>query len=346
MHRLLNTLFIAGLLAANASAIVTTKSNYTDPVYGTTINGIYEGVVQLQVGQPGIGTYSCSGALLSSGTQILTAAHCLSDLRGGATYGQVQLGSVVTAYFDNQGSAGIVASGFVVNPLWDISTLLGDLAIITLPSPAPLSAQRYDIYRNTDELGQVADIVGYGIRGTGNTGTATNYSSISGFGNQVKLHGQNRVDAFTVNPADIDVNFVVPGAFLLMDFDNGLSAQNYWGDLGQGDFEINTAPGDSGGPAFIGGKIAGVTSWGECTSADINLTRSAGGYCNSTNSTFGEIFGETRVSQYAAWIDGQTATPEPATYAMMLTALTLLTVVRRNYRALPGHNRPGVVAQF
>ena len=160
MHRLLNTLFIAGLLAANASAIVTTKSNYTDPVYGTTINGIYEGVVQLQVGQPGIGTYSCSGALLSSGTQILTAAHCLSDLRGGATYGQVQLGSVVTAYFDNQGSAGIVASGFVVNPLWDISTLLGDLAIITLPSPAPLSAQRYDIYRNTDELGQVAEAGG------------------------------------------------------------------------------------------------------------------------------------------------------------------------------------------
>ena len=138
-----------------------------------------------------------------------------------------------------------------------------------------------------------------------------------------------------MNPADIDVNFVVPGAFLLMDFDNGLGAQNYWGDLGQGNFEINTAPGDSGGPAFIGGKIAGVTSWGECTGADIDLTRTAGGYCNSTNSTFGEIFGETRVSQYAAWIDGQTATPEPATYAMMLAGLALLGCARRNHRAEP-----------
>ena len=67
LNLLARTLIIAGFLAANASAIITTQSNYADPIYGTTVNGPYEGVMQLQIAQPGIGTYSCSRGLVDLG---------------------------------------------------------------------------------------------------------------------------------------------------------------------------------------------------------------------------------------------------------------------------------------
>ena len=61
------------------------------------------------------------------------------------------------------------------------------------------------------------------------------------------------------------------------------------------DYEVLSAPGDSGGPTFIDGYIAGVTSYGyRLSGSDID---------GGLNSSFGEFGADTRVSSYINWID-------------------------------------------
>ena len=85
---------------------------------------------------------------------------------------------------------------------------------------------------------------------------------------------------------------------------------------GFGKLEVGVAPGDSGGPGFIDGKVAGVHSFG--------FTHFCRGVTNGTDfscgldSSYGEMSGDTRVSSYAEWIDqvisGEVAvTPIPET---------------------------------
>ncbi|WP_293154913.1 trypsin-like serine protease [Okeania sp. SIO2C9] len=64
------------------------------------------------------------------------------------------------------------------------------------------------------------------------------------------------------------------------------------------DLEANSTQGDSGGPAFINGQIAGITSYGFSSSTDgIDVDQIDG------NSNFGEYSVDTRVSAYASFID-------------------------------------------
>ncbi|MEM9245090.1 MAG: hypothetical protein AAGA67_05030, partial [Cyanobacteria bacterium P01_F01_bin.153] len=94
-----------------------------------------------------------------------------------------------------------------------------------------------------------------------------------------------------------------PGSQLGYDFDNGSPQNDAFGrdfgtpDLGLGQAEIGAAGGDSGGPAFINGQIAGIASYGgspESPGADLTPTN---------DTSFGEFFGDTRVSFYQGWID-------------------------------------------
>ena len=93
---------------------------------------------------------------------------------------------------------------------------------------------------------------------------------------------------------------------LLADFDNGLSVNDALGrlmwrsDTGLGSSEGMLAPGDSGGPAFVNGLIAGVGSYLASLSSryqdpDVDNVDS--------NSSFGEIAAWQRVSAYQQWID-------------------------------------------
>ena len=67
------------------------------------------------------------------------------------------------------------ASQITINPGYDPNGLgVNDIAIITLAQEAPAAAERYDIYTTQDELGQVANIYGYGLTGQGATGTIPN----------------------------------------------------------------------------------------------------------------------------------------------------------------------------
>ncbi|MFB2893796.1 trypsin-like serine protease [Aerosakkonemataceae cyanobacterium BLCC-F50] len=266
----------------------------------------FDGVVRLDI-NTNLGSDNCSGSLLSTGLHILTAAHCVSD-----DLGFNLIINNTKAFFDIPGdTVGIDVTKFFIHPNWggltDFESVEGDIAILELSSFAPQAAERYDIYRNNDEVGQVGIKVGYGLSGQGNQGfDPDNFP----FG--VKRFGQNKYDA----PAEVlnsripelgrVGNNTVPGAVLAYDFDNGLPENDafaYFGipNLGLGMQEVTTAPGDSGGPTFINGLIAGVTSFGTCfnepncsTPPDID---------NFINASFGEFGGDTRVSTYASYID-------------------------------------------
>ncbi len=275
----------------------------------------FDGVVKVL--SPLIGSSStfssCTGALLSTGHHILTAAHCLTDYSGVV---EVQNSSAI--FHLPSGEVTVDGLSMFIHPDWSggIGTS-ADLAIIELTELAPPEAERYPIYRQFDEVGQVIVKVGYGLIGTGDVGwNEPNF-------NDLKLAGMNQIDALNTN--SIFIGSEVPNTQLLYDFDNGLAANDVFGllfgisDLGLGLDEVNTAKGDSGGPTFINNQIAGVTHGGGTASRnelspDIDST---------LNSSFGEFGMDTRVSVYASWVDevlGQVSVPLTAHYKITLEA--------------------------
>ena len=305
MFRSAVRLLALGIVLAVASPAITTFLNdYTNGIYATAAGGPFEGVVKLLITVPSEATYICSGSVIMSGFSILTAAHCVAN-----NFGVLEPGTTATAYFDLGGS--LTTTQIFVNPLWDISTLAGDIALLRFNTPAPGSAQRYDIWRPADgsELGLLGTIAGYGRVGNGATG------SIPGTAGTTKLQGDNYVSALS-------------SSFLWFDFDDGLVAHDVFGGPNAGDREINPAPGDSGGPTFINGKIAGVTSWGDCNDKDIDYNPVTGA-C-TVNSSFGEYFGNTRVSTYSDWIQLMDL-PEPASYATVGAGLLLAAFLWRSH---------------
>ena len=230
---------------------------------------------------------------MNTGIHVLTAAHCLTDDFGNFN------ATGATADFELPGGTETVGvSQFFVHPGWTGDLLNGnDMAMLQLAAPAPPEAERFEIYRGEDEIGQVFEKAGYGQTGTGDVGSQPGSAGD-------KRDGINRFDAL----ADIfsGVFFapgsVNPGTQLNFDFDNGDAANDAFGTffgingIGFGDDEINTAPGDSGGPSFLNGQVAGVTSYGFGFGGVPDVDP-------GTNSSFGEISGEARVSFYQDWID-------------------------------------------
>ena len=129
-----------------------------------------------------------------------------------------------------------------------------DIAIYKLSEPV-VGIAPVPIFRGTPQVGQLLTLVGFGGGGTGNTGSNGDFG--------IKRVGTTPIDQVTPK-------------LIAWDFDNNT--------------ESNTAPGDSGGPAFVtvGGVkyVAGVTSGGDAANAGI-----------------GDHSFDTRVDAFAAWID-------------------------------------------
>ncbi len=251
---------------------------------------------------------SCSGSLLSTGMHFLTAAHCVLGATGNAT---VNFSNGVSTF-------SYTSTAMTANPGFNASDFFGgsDLAIITLGQVVDASINRYSLYSNTGELTQTATIVGYGLQGTGTTG-----GDGGTFG--TRRQGQNVIDV------------ILGGNILYYDFDNGLSAQNSSGGLGLGLNEVSIYKGDSGGPSFIGSQIAGIHSFISCTSGPGSTCLSPPDIDTLLNGTFGERFGDTRVSSYVSWINSvvdPVTVPEPSTYATGLTALAFFAARARKTR--------------
>jgi hypothetical protein len=257
------------------------------------VGGGFDGVVRVMLLGNTIGT----GTLLSDGRHVLTAAHVLTD---SSTSNAVNNGAVIQVEFTvPEGhhrtiDYDVTPDHYHIHPGWDGNPLHGnDLALMELPFLAPIDAERRDIYRGTDEVGQFFQVVGYGQTGTGDEGATTHDP------NPDKRLGVNDFDdaqVLSYLPADPPRHgFQVDptaGQLLKFEFD---SVQH----------EDFVAHGDSGGPDLLGGRIAGVNSFvRETTAASVLLS-------GDFESQFGESAYSARVSSFASWIDSLTTGPQP-----------------------------------
>ena len=233
----------------------------------------------------------CTGALLDTGKHILTAGHCIFPH-------QAEDLEVIFELPDGEVTRG-VSNIFMPDELTSFFSF-SDIAIVELKSKAPPEADRYEIYRDEDEIGKVHLKVGYGMTGQGKRDID--------LGVKTKRIGFNVYDDVA---NELDENFfgvdgLIPDdKMLAYDFDNGKKKNDAFGrlfgkpDTGLGKNEVASSLGDSGGPTFIDGAIAGITSVG--IAKDNGVTTDVD---EENNSSFGEISGDTRVSAYADWIDG------------------------------------------
>jgi len=271
----------------------------------------------------------CTGSLLLSGRHILTAAHCLTNTAGNIVVREIEVN------FDlPSGRIGydVPISNINLAPDWDgIVTNGNDLAILTLEESVPAQVDRYPIYRQSNEIDSIGVRVGYGRSGNGDQGDILPAG--------VKRFGLNRYDA------DGSLrNAFFGGAttgIIGYDFDNGLpdnDAFDFFFDipnLGLGDDEVVGAPGDSGSPNFINGRIAGVTAFRETIFAiddDDQIVTSD--ILPELNSSFGEFVYDSRVSVNADWIDSVAQVPESGTTGGSVIGMVFLSVWRfaRNFR--------------
>lgn len=269
--------------------MVTTVASYTDDRYRAYPGEGYDGVVRVSAEG-----YYGSGALLYDGRAVLTAAHLLDGVSG----------PVSVLFETTTGTQTLVASRYSIHPDYDPLNNNHDLALVWLPSAAPVAAERYGLYRDSDELGQSFSFAGYGLPGSGRTGAFENYSDTP-----LRLSASNRfdADAATLKTYMGDTMGWDPlaGTHLMADFDSGSSTRDALGrlmyryDTGLGINEGLIAQGDSGGPAFIAGQVAGVASYTTSLSR-YNIDPDVD---NLTNSSYGEIAAWMRVSAYQQWID-------------------------------------------
>ncbi|MBM3726197.1 MAG: trypsin-like serine protease [Acidobacteria bacterium] len=288
----------------------------------TPRNAGYDGVAGLILNTTQ-GSFLCTGSLLAGGKAILTAAHCVTDGLGNPIL------NYADAVFFPPGTTGNEVHRSwkaVVHPLWDGDLGAGnDLALLLLNTTPSAGVQRYDLYSEMDEVGMAYQVVGFGARGSDGLGYVSGTSGR-------RRTGFNVFTASSTSTFDL-IGFTAGENILLSDFDNGLPENDGFGfffglsGLGVGAmFEASTAPGDSGGPSFIEGKIAAVTSFGatlafsDGTTSDID---------DQLNASFGEFNGFTRVSKYTEWIEYNSTVPEPSAYLLMASGLGALLFFRR-----------------
>jgi PEP-CTERM motif/Trypsin len=316
---------------------------------------------------------TCTGTLVSASV-VLTAAHCINPTARGSAVASLSFflpgfrnalynGGVTPAGADPNPIM-LMGTHYAINPNFIPTAAAGgtlggsDLALVYLSTSAPSDRQVSGIYRGNSEIDAIHTKVGLGTRGFGQTGTMNltrdGFDSFDGRkreGNNIyeytykDIFGQDLgTDANGNQRADAD-------SVLLFDFDSGLRVNDVFGRLGEiaAGFgkpqtgvvvnglstEVNSSPGDSGGPTFINGLIAGITSFGFSGNffygetgcggvGNVDTARAVGTGATCTNSSFGEVAGDTRVSYFTNWIDAGIAgrvsriqVPAPATLLLL-----------------------------
>jgi PEP-CTERM motif/Trypsin len=366
-------------LVASTTSITELNGRFVSP---STLN---TGVGGLLIRYANGSGSTCTGTLVSASV-VLTAAHCINPTTRGSAVASLSFflpGFRNALYNGGVAPPGadpdpimLMGTHYAINPNFIPTAAAGgtlggsDLALVYLSSNAPTNRQINGIYRGNDEIDEVHNKVGLGTRGFGRTGTMNlardGFDSFDGrkregnniyeytfkdiFGQDLDtdLNGNQRADADSV---------------LLFDFDSGLRLNDVFGRLGEIDpnfgkpqtgvvvnglaTEVNSSPGDSGGPTFINGLVAGITSFGFSGNflygqtgcggvGNIDTARGVGAGASCTNSSFGEVSGDTRVSYFANWIDAGIAgrvsrvqVPVPATLLLLALGVAAIGFLKR-----------------
>lgn len=315
-------------------------TGYNAPQYQAP-HGTFDGVARLLMrNSSGTPISGCTGSLLWTGWDILTAAHCVSSSA---------VASVTVSFLNPSGGlTNIESASIVTMPGYTGAVVDGrDLAIIRLKREADSWMSRYMLHTGPS-LYQNVSFVGFGLTGNGDTGGqfSTQFCDLQPTnphcttpGVPTRRHGQNSWES--AFDGSFVYNYEATPIFL-SDFDSGSSADNLLCNVwtgsgvsnlaeichaGYGMDEVGISSGDSGGPAFIGGRIAGVASFGStdcrddvnppdrpddaCDVGQERVVGAFGGYAGHVSTTWGEN---------VAFIQA-TVTPEPGTYALLATGL-------------------------
>lgn len=164
-------------------------------------------------------------------------------------------------FFTVQGNKYCISEVIIHEDFNDNSFGVSDIAIGY--SEKPFNFDFYPkLYEGDDEVGKVCSIAGFGFTGTFNTGANT----IDG----KKRAGSNTIDRIFEN--------------LL------ICSPSNKGESNRTTLEILIASGDSGGPLYINGELAGINS---CVMASDK----------NPNSSYTDESGHTRVSKFIQWIN-------------------------------------------
>ncbi len=344
------TCFGVVMLAGAASpALALSAQSAVDLANSVAAKGAYSGVVGVQVQTNAGNAAACTGTVIGRST-ILTAAHCLNIDGSGVAHLRVVLPDLSTPL-----GLTINATAFYVPSIYSGTAQGGaDIAVIKLGANVPDGTTIYALDHGTVEsnLG-VEMMVGLGETGLGATGTnVTTNDGLKRIGyNQYETTFDQILAAIWLGTSGpTDAFGALKGSELAYDFDSGLAANDVLGALGlpglgyvsaDGTYHDTMATsGDSGAPHFQNGKIVGVTSFGlsgsflqggGCGTGYIDPSHSA---TSCTNSSFGEIGVDTRVSSYYDFITSHITTqvPEPATWAMMIGGFGLIGAMQRRRR--------------
>lgn len=211
----------------------------------------------------GATSYLASGTLIGN-DWVLTAGHVVDSATAAAM--SFELDGVTYG-----------ASELVAYDGWtgDVSQA-GDLGLVHLTQSVP-SVTPAILYDGSSEVGSTATVVGYGKTGTGLTGDI--YPAGTKRAGNNLIGGLGDVIGYSTNSLMADFDYPDPTAT---------------GKAICLPLEYLAAPGDSGGGWFIEENgvsyLAGVTSFGYATD----------GYIDSS---YSDIMGATRVSNYLDWID-------------------------------------------
>lgn len=341
-----------GLTWTAKSTIVGATSTATlpaggDPRYLAT-DPKYSGVVSLIMEYQSGGASICTGSLLRDSRAILTAAHCVTPEPGDKLVR-------TTAYFYNGGqdsvtyadpaSTAIEISRVAINPDYTGEVIdQNDIAVLTLSEAPPAFAQSYQLASLTDLQGQQFNVAGYGARSFtgGDVGADLNPGRLRQGDNVYDYRlGDARFGGFwdgffgkakTTDTwiSDFDTGVLFPGnqscivaLVLWEDTEDPTSAC----DFGVKN-EVSVAGGDSGGPQFINGMLASITSFGLTFGMDFGDIDEGFAGDGAPNSSFGELNGFVPVYAHLAFI--QAAIPEPSSIALFgIAGLGLLAARRR-----------------
>lgn len=228
---------LAATAAAAATALVAAPSAVAapQPIVGgtTTTTSAYPFMMQITDAAQ---DQFCGGTLVSP-TKVVTAAHCMvgettSSVRvvGGRTY--------------LNGGDGTVArvSRIWIHPDYRRVTRGDDVAVLTLSAPMPYATASYVSASDTGvyAAGTTARVLGWGTTSSGGSSS-----------NQLRTATVPTVS--DASCTDSYRNRYVRSDMVCAGYAAG---------------GVDTCQGDSGGPLLIGGRLAGITSWGDgCAAA-------------------------------------------------------------------------------